>query len=103
MSVAAGVYRGTMCVNTTTVQGYFGVAFPQLYQQLDWMHDAVGQEPTVDTIDILTLIAVEYTNYYCMFLWTFMDIFIVAISLCLTQRLSQLNAHMERHRGLVRW
>lgn len=111
MSIAAGVYRGSQCENVSAIQGYFSVAYPQLYEILYWMHDSrrpplpqpSGDRyaPQIETEDILTLLVVEYVNYYCVFLWSFMDVFIVAISMCLTLRFSQLNQHMERYRGLV--
>lgn len=118
MSIAAGVYRGSLCQNVSAIEGYFSVAFPQLYEALHWMHNSRrpqpqqqsyvqhqhsddGLAPQTVTADVITLLLVEYVNYYCVFLWSFMDVFIVAISLCLTLRFSQLNEHMERHRGLV--
>lgn len=121
MSIAAGVYRGSLCENVSAIEGYFSVAFPQLYEALHWMHDSWRPPPQqqeqqqsvqqkhsddrfaiqTETADVFTLLVVEYVNYYCVFLWTFMDVFIVAISLCLTLRFRQLNEHIERHRGLV--
>lgn len=107
MSIAAGVYRGSLCTRVSAIEGYFSVAFPQLYDVLHWLRDdrphteaSVAMRP-VETADVVTLLVVELINYYCTILWTFMDIFIVAISMCLTLRFRQLNEHLERHRDRV--
>lgn len=100
MSIAAGVYRGTLCANATAIAGYLGVAYPQLYEQLHWLQDAVDRPPPSAAV-VGTLLIVELVNYYCTFLWTFMDVFIVAISLCLRLGFGRLNEFLERHRGRV--
>lgn len=89
MSIAAGVYRGSLCVNRTAFQGYFFQAYPQVYDLLD--NSGGG------FVEIL----VEFLNYYCTFLWTFMDIFIVATSMCLSTRMCQLNAFLLQYKGMV--
>lgn len=84
-----GVFRGQYCTNTTNLEGYFKEAWPQIYK------------PTFYD-DGLRGFLIELLNYYCVFLWTFMDIFIIAISICLSTRLKQFNAFLERFMGMVR-
>lgn len=43
----------------------------------------------------------EIINYYCVLQWVFMDILIIAISICLSTRLRQLNEHMKQYDGMV--
>lgn len=109
MSIAAGVYRGSLCERVSAIEGYFSIAYPQLYERLHWMHNSDrtamrtqhDHEPDNVSEDIVTLAVVELVNYYCTFLWSFMDVFIVAIALCLRERFWQLNEHLARHRGMV--
>lgn len=90
MSIAAGVYRGSMCQNKTAIQGYFYQAYPQIYNLVDFSGGGFFE------------FLVEFLNCYCTFLWTFMDIFIVATSICLSTRLCQLNAFLIQYKGIVR-
>lgn len=88
MSVAAGVFRGVICTSQTNLEGYFRQAWPQLY--------------FVATYDGgWKAFFMELINYYCNFLWSFMDIFIIAISICLSTRFRQLNDHLEKFKGMV--
>lgn len=89
MSIAAGVYRGSLCENRTALQGYFEQAFPQVDQLVNFSGGGL--------VEFL----VEFINYYCTFLWTFMDMFIVAISICLTTRLQQFNELLLQFHGMV--
>lgn len=88
----AGVYRGQVisqiCTNSTSVEGYFKQAWPQIYSIADYDGGIRG-------------FVIELLNYYCTFLWTFMDIFIISISICLATRLKQLNEHLKHHKGMV--
>lgn len=88
MSIAAGVYRGRLCTNTTNVEAYFHQAFPQLY---------LATEYSGGWKEFLA----ELLNYYCVFLWSFMDIFIVGISKCLSTRLNQFNEYLLKFKGMV--
>lgn len=88
MSIAAGVFRGVICTRSTSLEGYFKQAWPQLYTITEYDGGLRG-------------FLVELINYYCTFLWTFMDIFIIAISICLSTRLKQLNSHLEKFKGMV--
>lgn len=88
MSVAAGVFRGVICTSQTNLEGYFRQAWPQLY--------------FVATYDGgWKAFFMELINYYCNFLWSFMDIFIIAISICLSTRFRQLNDHLDKFKGMV--
>lgn len=88
MSIAAGVFRGVICTNQANLEGYFLQAWPQLYYVAPY--DGGWKA-----------IFMELINYYCNFLWSFMDIFIIAISICLSTRLRQLNSHLEKFKGMV--
>lgn len=88
MSIQAGVFRGQVCKNNTSLEGYLKQAWPQVYSIVDYDGGIRG-------------IFIEVLNYYCTFLWTFMDIFIIAISICLATRLKQLNEHLKQHKGMV--
>lgn len=88
MSISAGVFRGVFCTQKTSLEGYFIQAWPQLYSVTKYDGGAKG-------------FLVEIINFYCTFLWTFMDIFIIAISVCLSTRLQQLNQHLERYKGMA--
>lgn len=43
----------------------------------------------------------ELLNYYCVFQWVFMDILLIAITICLSTRLHQLNEHLKQFNGMV--
>ena len=43
----------------------------------------------------------EVVNYYCAFIWSFKDGFLIAISVCLSTLLRQLNEHLEQFKGMV--
>lgn len=88
MSIAAGVYRGGLCTNTTNVEAYFHQAFPQIYLVTEY---SGGWKEFL----------AELLNYYCVFLWSFMDIFIVGISKCLSTRLNQFNEYLLKFKGMV--
>lgn len=88
MSIAAGVYRGRLCANTTNVEAYFHQAFPQIYSVTEY---SGGWKEFL----------AELLNYYCVFLWSFMDIFIVRISKCLSTRLNQFNEYLLKFKGMV--
>lgn len=89
MSIAGGVFRGVVCTNQTSLEGYFRQAWPQLF----FVSDYDGG---------LKSFLMELINYYCNFLWSFMDIFIITISICLTTRFQQLNYHLKKFEGMVR-
>lgn len=88
MSIATGVYRGSLCNNKTAIEGYFNQAYPQIYYIMDY------------TGGFLEFI-VELLNYYCAFLWSFMDLFIVTISVCLSTRVHQFNVNLRKFKGKV--
>lgn len=87
MSIVAGVYRGIYCTNNTSLEAYFVQAWPQLY--------------TITPYDGGWMaFAIEIINYYCTFIWAYMDLLIIAVSCCLSTRLKQLNDYLERFRGM---
>lgn len=88
MSIASGVNRGRLCTNTTNVEAYFHQAFPQFYSVTEY---SGGWKEFF----------AELLNYYCVFLWSFMDIFIVGISKCLSTRLNQFNEYLLKFKGMV--
>lgn len=88
MSIAAGVYRGTLCTNKTAIEGYFKQAYPQIYYVTNYSGGYIE-------------FIVELLNYYCAFLWSFMDLFIVSISICLSTRVQQFNINLWKYKGLV--
>lgn len=88
MAIAAGVYQGSLCENRTAIQGYFFHAYPQIYNMNYFDGGYIG-------------FLAEFLNYYCTFHWTFMDIFIVATSICLSTRLAQFNAFLLQYKGIV--
>lgn len=85
--IVAGVFRGIYCTKNTSLEGYFVQAWPQLY--------------TITPYDGGWMaFVVEIINYYCTFIWAYMDLLIIAVSICLSTRLKQLNEYMERFRGM---
>lgn len=87
MSIVAGVYRGIYCTNNTSLETYFVQAWPQLY--------------TITPYDGGWMaFVIEIINYYCTFIWAYMDLLIIAVSVCLSTRLQQLNDYLERFRGM---
>lgn len=88
MSIVAGVYRGIYCTNSTSLEGYFVQAWPQLYTFTPYDGGYMA-------------FVVEIINYYCTFIWAYMDLMIISVSICLSTRLKQLNDYMERFRGMA--
>lgn len=63
-------------------------AWPQIYSRIEYDGGVRG-------------ISGEILNYFCALQWVFIDIFIIAISICLSTRLYQLNKHMKQYTGIV--
>lgn len=90
MSIAGGIYRGSLCLNSTDITGYFREAFPQI-------NFITGGSYPGNLILFLT----EFLNFYCVMIWTFIDIFTVSISICLSTRFNQFNEFLIKYKGVV--
>lgn len=88
MSKTAGFLRSIQCNGKGTLQGYFMQAWPQINMILGHQDDGHAA------------LIVEALNYYCTFMWSYMDLFITAISICLSNRLKQFNHNLRRFKGL---
>lgn len=88
MSISAGLYRSSFCVNHTTVEAYLLGAYPHLYLITDYN---MGYLPMF----------VEFMNKYFAFMWSFLDILIVSISVCLSTRFNQFNVNLLKYKGMV--
>lgn len=88
MSVTAGYLRSIQCNGKGTLEGYVTQNWPQISMVLGGEDDG--------RIGLL----VEAINYYCTFMWSYMDLFITAISICLANRLKQFNYNLNQFRGL---
>lgn len=89
LCISVGVQNGQLCLNGTYIEGYMIQAWPQIYSTVQYDHGLRGS-------------FAELLNYYCTFQWTFMDIFIISISICLSTRFNQLNEHLKQYKGMVR-
>lgn len=88
MAVLTGVFRAQQCTNDTTLEGYFRQTWPQLYSVVGYDGGILG-------------FLIEILQYYCTFVWTYMDILIIASSICLSTRMKQFNNHLKNHKGMV--
>lgn len=88
LCMIVGVFRVSLCTNSTSFEGYFKQSWPQVYTIVKYDNGVRG-------------IFSELLNYYCTFQWTFMDIFIISISICLSTRFNQLNEHLKQYKGMV--
>lgn len=89
MAVLNGVYRAQICTNDTSIEGYFKQTWPQVYTIVRYDSGIEG-------------FLIEILQYYCTFVWTYMDILIIASSICLSTRIKQFNNHLKKHTGMVR-
>lgn len=88
LCTVSGAYRVHICTNNTSVEGYFKQAWPQIYAFVKYDGGVRG-------------VLMELINYYCTLQWTFMDIFIISISICLSTRFNQLNENLKQYKGMV--
>lgn len=84
------LFRSISCTNTTKLEAavFLKQAWPQIYTIIKYDGGVRG-------------LTGELLNYYCAFQWVFMDIFLVAITICLSTRLHQLNEHLKQYNGMV--
>uniref|UniRef100_A0A7G3B124 Gustatory receptor n=1 Tax=Lutzomyia longipalpis TaxID=7200 RepID=A0A7G3B124_LUTLO len=92
LSIAANIekaYRckGTKGAQTTYLELYFHESLPHLFRVLPY-------HPLLGWFGYLI-------NFYCTFVWNFMDLFIISISIALTTRFKQVNAKIEQARGRI--
>lgn len=92
LSLAVQLYGSTHCTNNSQVDVviFFKQNWPQIYKLNGYDGGVRG-------------ISGEILNYYCVLQWVFMDILIIAITICLSTRLYQLNEHMKQYTGMVRF
>lgn len=88
LCMVCGVFRVQICSNHTSIEGFFKQNWPQVYTKSNYDNGIRG-------------FFIEWLNYYCTFQWTFMDIFIISISVCLSTRVNQLNEHLKQYKGMV--
>lgn len=88
MSKTAGYLRSVQCNGQRTLQGYVTQNWPQINMIL-------GEED-----DGRVALLVEAINHYCTFMWSYMDLLITAISICLANRLKQFSHNLRRFGGL---
>lgn len=93
LAVAVQLYGSTHCTNISQVDvaSFFKQNWPQIYKLNGYDDGGVRG------------ISGEILNYYCVLQWVFMDILIIAITICLSTRLYQLNEHMKQYTGMVRF
>lgn len=88
LCITCAVLRVYICTNSTSIENFFKQDWPQIYTNSNYENGVCG-------------FFAEGLNYYCTFQWTYMDIFIISISICLSTRVNQLNAHLKQYKGMV--
>lgn len=88
LSLSTSIFYTNYCSNGTNLENFLKRAWPQIYS---------AQEYDGGVFGVLT----EFINYYCVLQWVFMDLFIIAITICLSARFNQLNEHLKQLRGKV--
>lgn len=89
LAIGGDIHAAAICDhNSTLIKLYFVKSFPQIYLTISYQAGAVE-------------VFLELINFYCVFLWSFMDLIIVAISICLSTRINQFNVNLEKYRGVV--
>lgn len=76
------------CTNSTEIKYYFQMAWKQVYSDDNYDGGVRG-------------FLIEYLNCYCSIQANYMDIFTIAICMCLSNRFKQLNSHLEHFKGMV--
>lgn len=91
LSLAVQLYGSAHCSNSgrVNVEIFFKQNWPQIYKFNEYDGGIRG-------------ISGEILNYYCVLQWVFMDILIIAITICLSTRLFQLNEHMKQFAEMVK-
>lgn len=91
LSLTVQLYGSAHCSNSgrVDVEIFFKQNWPQIYKFNEYDGGIRG-------------ITGEILNYYCVLQWVFMDILIIAITICLSTRLFQLNEHMGQFAEMVK-
>lgn len=92
LSIGAGFYRSTLCAvaNKTLnshIEAYFRQSFPQLFY--------------VSEFNYAKAAGAQVVNIYCTFIWNFMDVFIIVVSVGVASRFNQITYNLELHRGMI--
>lgn len=90
LSLSLHLYNSSFCSNSTTVVvGIFlKQSWPQIYTLIEYDGGMRG-------------ISGELLNYYCVLQWVFMDALIIAVSICFSTRIYQLNKHLKQFSRMV--
>ncbi|XP_059611141.1 gustatory receptor for sugar taste 64f-like [Phlebotomus argentipes] len=89
LSIAATIEKSHRCLkfHSTYLEHYFRESLPHLFMIFNY-------HPLLGWFGYLI-------NFYCTFVWNFMDLFIIAISIALATRFKQVNAKIEQARGKI--
>lgn len=90
LSILAGIHHSYVCSLTSLVEynileGYIKENMPQLF------HVFSGYS-------IFTAIGVMSFNFYCTFIWNFLDLFITTLSVGLSRKFNQLYCNLYRNK-----
>lgn len=88
LSVCSGIFRVSICTNSTDFDGFVKRGWPQIYTFVKYDGGFRG-------------VLGEFINYYCVLQWVFVDLLIISISICLSTRFHQLNGHLKQFKGMV--
>lgn len=90
LSLSVSLFRSIACTNSTKFEAivFYKQAWPQIYTIIKYDGGVRG-------------FSGELLNYYCILQWVFMDILLIAITICLSTRLRQLNQHLKQYKGMV--
>lgn len=89
LSIAAGADKAYRCAKShnSYLELYFRDSMPHLFIFIPY-HPLLGSFGYI-------------INFYCTFVWNFMDLFIISVSVALTTRFKQVNAKIEQARGRI--
>lgn len=89
LSLVNGFNDISSCANVTSnLEAYFKQHFPQLYY--------------FKSMNLVEAVIIDIVNIYLTFAWSFIDLFIIVISIGLTSKLKQINTSILVGDGLVR-
>lgn len=91
LSLSVAIFRSISCTNNTKFEAsvFYKQAWPQIYTIIKYDGGVRG-------------FSGELVNYYSVLQWVFMDILLIAITICLSTRLHQLNQHLKQYNGMVK-
>lgn len=90
MGLAVSLHKSTFCSNSGRLNTaiFLKQSWPQIYTLIKYDGGVRG-------------FSGEILNYYCVLQWVFMDILIIAISICLSTRLYELKEQMKQYNRMV--